>query len=82
MCVRARVHARGEWWGRGEAPILEIQAALDPFKPPTLRDELKGELGDRVTVALIEDASHALIPEQPVAVAEIMVRWMRGPPGL
>lgn len=79
MCQRAASHAtaQSEWWGGGSAPILELQAALDPFKPPEKRQELKDEFGDRVTVERIEDASHALIPEQPAAVAAALVRWMR-----
>jgi len=30
-----------------------------------------------ITIAVIPDASHALIPEQPVAVVEAIVGWMR-----
>ena len=35
-------------------------------------------LADRVTVETITNASHALIPEQPKAVAEVIVGWARG----
>ena len=38
---------------------------------------MKDEFGDRVTIAVIPDASHALIPEQPKAVVEALVRWTR-----
>ena len=33
-------------------------------------NELRDELGSRVSVAVIRDASHALLPEQPRAVVE------------
>ena len=68
---------QSDWWSAGAAPLLDLQAANDPFKPPEKRNEMKDEFGDRVTVALIPDASHALIPEQPKAVVEALVRWTR-----
>ena len=78
VCQRAASAAtpQSEWWGAGTAPILELQAALDPFKPAAKRDELRDELGPRVHVEVIENASHALIPEQPEAVVAAMLRWM------
>jgi pimeloyl-ACP methyl ester carboxylesterase len=75
--VASAATKQSEWWGGGSAPILDLQASLDPFKPREKRDELREELGDRVTVEVIEGASHALIPEQPAAVVAALVRWMR-----
>ena len=72
-----RATRQEEWWGAGRAPLLDLQAALDPFKPRETANELKEELGERVTIAVIPDASHALIPEQPAAVVEAIVAWMR-----
>jgi len=66
------------WWSAGQAPLLELQAALDPFKPPEKRQEMTDEFGARVTVVVIDDASHALIPEQPAAVARAIAAWARG----
>ena len=68
---------QAEWWSAGQAPILELQAELDPFKPPAKRNEMKDEFGDRVTVVVIQGASHALIPEQPAAVAQAIATWIR-----
>jgi len=42
-----------------------------------MMNEMKEEFGDRVTVAVIPDASHALVPEQPAAVVDTIVAWMR-----
>src|SRR5882672_7805668 len=39
-----------EWWGAGSAPLLDLQAALDPFKPRESTNELREELGGRVTI--------------------------------
>jgi pimeloyl-ACP methyl ester carboxylesterase len=58
-------------------PLLDLQAADDPFKPPASRNELKDEFPDRVTVALIPNASHALLPEQPAAVVKAIAEWAR-----
>ena len=64
-----------EWWSGGSAPLLDLQAEQDPFKPAARRNEMKDEFGDRVTVVVIENASHALIPEQPKAVVNALVTW-------
>jgi len=66
------------WWGAGGAPLLDLQAALDHFRPRETADDLREELGERVTVVTIADAGHALVPEQPSAVVEALLDWMRG----
>jgi formylglycine-generating enzyme required for sulfatase activity len=68
---------RDQWWGAGLKPVLEIQALDDPFKPPGAQGEYRAEFGERVTVARIAQASHALFPEQPAAVAAAIVEWAR-----
>jgi len=72
-----RATKQSEWWAAGKAPLLDLQGALDPFKPSETMNELREELGERVTIAVIPDASHALIPEQPPAVVAAIVGWMR-----
>jgi pimeloyl-ACP methyl ester carboxylesterase len=67
-----------EWWGAGTVPLLDLQADSDPFHPLEKMNELKDELGERVTVAVIRNASHALLPEQPKAVVEAIAAWVRG----
>jgi pimeloyl-ACP methyl ester carboxylesterase len=77
---RAAVAAvrQDEWWSGGTAPLLDLQAGQDPFKPEAKRNEMKDEFGDRVTVAVIPNASHALIPEQPKAVVDALASWIKG----
>jgi pimeloyl-ACP methyl ester carboxylesterase len=79
---RAAVAAvkQSDWWSGGTAPLLDLQAANDPFKPPEKRNEMKDEFGDRVTIAVVAGASHALIPEQPKAVVEALTGWIRSLP--
>jgi pimeloyl-ACP methyl ester carboxylesterase len=76
---RAAVAAvrQDEWWSGGTAPLLDLQAAQDPFKPESKRNEMKDEFGERVTVMVIPNASHALIPEQPKAVVEALTTWIK-----
>ena len=66
-----------EWWSAGTVPLLDLQADNDPFHPIEKMNELKDELGDRVTVAVVRNASHALLPEQPKAVVEAIVAWVK-----
>jgi pimeloyl-ACP methyl ester carboxylesterase len=79
---RAAVAAvkQSDWWSGGTAPLLDLQAAQDPFKPESKRNEMKDEFGDRVTVSVIPNASHALIPEQPKAVVDALATWIKGLP--
>jgi len=34
------------------------------------------ELGDRASLVMVPDAGHALLPEQPDAVAEAVLSWL------
>lgn len=38
---------------------------------------MKDEFGERVTIMVIPNASHALIPEQPKAVVEALATWIK-----
>lgn len=69
-----------DWWHAGAAPMLELIPALDPFKPRDKWDELRAEFGPRVQARVIENASHALFPEQPRAVADAILSWVTALP--
>ena len=66
---------RADWWAAGKAPILDLQGGADPFRPAESRNELKAEFGDRVTVAVIDNASHALPAEKPAETANAIADW-------
>ncbi len=68
------------WWSAGTAPLLELIPEEDPFKPRDRWDELVKEFGSRVVVVTIPKSSHALFPEQPVAVAQAIERWVKNLP--
>lgn len=74
------VPAKDFWWPVSHASILDLQGAEDPWRPAASRNELKDVLGSKVTVQVIPHASHALMPEQPAAVAEAIVAWARSLP--
>lgn len=66
------------WWSAGSAPVLDLQAALDPWRPRSTETDIRDELGAaRVTVVVIDDASHALMPEQPEAVVRAVADWAK-----
>jgi pimeloyl-ACP methyl ester carboxylesterase len=69
---------QSDWWAAGGVPLLDLQAASDPFKPKGTENELKDEFPDRVTIAIVPNASHALLPEQPAAVVKAISEWVRG----
>ena len=71
-----RATKQSEWWGGGTAPLLDLQGALDPFKPRSMMNEFPDEFGARATVVVIPNASHALIPEQPAAVVNAILAWI------
>ncbi|MDZ7728767.1 MAG: alpha/beta hydrolase [Dehalococcoidia bacterium] len=58
-----------EWWHAGTAPVLVVQGMQDRLAPPGNACALQEDLGDRVTLVEVEGAGHALLPEQPEAVA-------------
>ncbi|XGV94788.1 MAG: alpha/beta fold hydrolase [Leptolyngbya sp. BL-A-14] len=60
----------------GHVPLLEVFGQFDPFKPKEYWSELRDQLGDRVATVVINDASHALFPEQPASIAQAVVAWL------
>ncbi|MBY0270087.1 MAG: alpha/beta hydrolase [Burkholderiales bacterium] len=67
-----------QWWTAGKAPVLDVLSLKDPLSPPdsiyTYRDQWGA---GRVTIAKIDNAAHALLPEQPAAVAEAIINYMK-----
>jgi pimeloyl-ACP methyl ester carboxylesterase len=45
--------------------------------PPANGHALKETLGDRVQLIDLADAGHALLPEQPEAIAEAIIAFLR-----
>ena len=66
-----------EWFACGTARILDLQAENDAVAPRKFAGVLKAALGDRVTVVVIPNAGHALVPEQPEAMANAIAAFAR-----
>jgi pimeloyl-ACP methyl ester carboxylesterase len=70
--------AREAWWAAGRAPLLVIQATDDPVAPPANGEALRAAAPDRVVALRLDHASHAMLPEQPAALAASLVAWLGG----
>jgi pimeloyl-ACP methyl ester carboxylesterase len=69
---------RPEWWTAGKAPVLDVLALDDPLSPPDSTNRYRDEWGaDRVEIVAISNAAHALLPEQPAAVADAIIAYMK-----
>ena len=66
-----------QWHASGSAPMLVIQGDSDTIAPPNDAGKpLAREFPDRVKLVMIKDAGHALLPEQPAAIGEAVVRFL------
>ena len=65
--------SREEDFAAGEAPILYLQPEHDPLDHAGGVKTYRERFGNRVTVVVIERASHAAIVEQPEAVSEALI---------
>ena len=65
--------SRQEDYAGGNAPILYLQPGHDPLAHVEDAHEFKRALGERVTVIVIDNASHAAIEEQPEAISQALI---------
>jgi pimeloyl-ACP methyl ester carboxylesterase len=69
---------QAEYWHAGTVPLLDIQGENDPYRRRSSADELVREFGaTRVSVVVIPHAAHAIMVEQPRAVADALIAWAR-----
>lgn len=64
------------WWRAGGKETLIVQPAHDVMAVPENAVLLCEELGDRASLVTVPDAGHALLPEQPKAVAAAILNWL------
>jgi pimeloyl-ACP methyl ester carboxylesterase len=66
-----------DWQAGGNGPMLVVQADADRIAPKAdTADILLATYPDRVSVVLIDNASHALLPEQPEAVSKAVLDFL------
>jgi pimeloyl-ACP methyl ester carboxylesterase len=70
--------SREEDFAAGRAPILYLQPDHDPLAHVEDAEAYARQFGARVTVVVIERASHAVIAEQPEAVSAALIAYARG----
>jgi len=78
----ATAATRDRTWQRvaDRVPVLYVAAGEDTIAPPPTLERLRQELGERVSLASVPRAGHALLPEQPEATAEALVRFVKALP--
>ena len=57
-------------------PVLYVGAAEDVISPPPEPDLLRETIGPKAECVVIARAGHALLPEQPEAVAQALAGWI------
>ena len=77
---RAARETRDQDWIRvaDRVPTLYIGADEDVISPPPDTALLRGVIGPETGCVVIEGAGHALLPEQPEAVARALADWIAG----
>jgi pimeloyl-ACP methyl ester carboxylesterase len=70
--------SRKEDYAAGNVPILYVQPDHDPLAHVEDAHEFKRALGDRVTVVVIPNCSHAAVTEQPDAISDALIAYAQG----
>jgi len=66
-----------QWTAGGTAPMLVIAGLQDQIAPPEdTIDLLEQDYPDRITGVRLDKAGHALLPEQPDLIAEVILEWL------
>lgn len=65
------------WWSAGGAPVLVVQPEEDVIAVSANAHEIVDRLGERARLVTVPRAGHALLPEQPQAVAAAVCDWLR-----
>ncbi len=78
--VRATVP--GKWTNSGAAPVLIVQAMDDAIAPPANAEALQRAAPDRVEIVILQHAGHAMLPEQPGKLADIVLKRLTKAPRL
>ena len=65
------------WVGAGASDVLIVQPADDVIAPPANAEVAAARIGPRATVLELPRAGHAVLPEQPSAVAAAVLGWLQ-----
>jgi pimeloyl-ACP methyl ester carboxylesterase len=65
------------WTGAGGKPVLNLQCADDTIAPSRHAHTLREKYGDRIVTKMVANAGHAAVDEQPHAIAEFIVDYLK-----
>jgi len=65
-----------DWWDAGGQPMLVVQALEDRIALPANSQDLKKRFPDQVTLVELPHAGHAMLPEQPGKIVEIISEYL------
>jgi pimeloyl-ACP methyl ester carboxylesterase len=68
---------REHWWTASTARVLVIQGKQDAIAPVENGRRYKAECAPHARLVEIDDAGHAMLPEQPGAIATAVVEFLR-----
>ncbi|MEM7275638.1 MAG: alpha/beta hydrolase [Actinomycetota bacterium] len=71
-----RAEPTDDWLAGGSAPMLVVQGVEDRIAPPENGHRLRARWPDRVEVVDVADAAHAILNEQPDAVAAAILDFV------
>jgi pimeloyl-ACP methyl ester carboxylesterase len=71
-----RATPEADWADGGTARVLVIQGLDDALAPPANGLALVERLGARATLVEVANAGHAMLPEQPLAVAHALIDFL------
>jgi pimeloyl-ACP methyl ester carboxylesterase len=66
-----------EWWRAGTVPLLIIQPLDDAMAAPEVGRQAAAALGRRATYREVPHCGHAILPEQPDAIAHHLIEFLR-----
>ena len=65
-----------DWVSGGSAPMLILQGEYDVAAPVENGTYMKETYPDRVTMAVVPDAGHAMLAEQPAFIIEHVISYL------
>jgi pimeloyl-ACP methyl ester carboxylesterase len=71
-----RATPESDWADGGTARVLVVQGLDDVLAPPVNGRTLVSRLGRRATLVEVANAGHAMLPEQPLAVADALIDFL------
>ena len=69
---------REDWWGASVERVLVVQALQDAVAPVENGRRYVAESVPHARLVEIDDSSHAMLPEQPVAIATAVIDFLKG----